>query len=207
MARRAVFVAIPITLAYVLHRIHNLNQQFPLLPHSDYHQTPSTLPTLPHDHDQGDYIYARVPLRRPIGSPLDTFIDAFYSTWTLRLESLLTRFAHIAPTHLNTTAQAFCNGLFPVYKRYDDSIIVQWATPPSIINPCRRLDKPTVGGGTQELSAVIVNGGTELEISYACAQWMDGPRGNKLGEVQMALHRFYMRFLLDSARKRLNGML
>lgn len=203
MYNKSLGFAIPLTFAYATYRIVSLNQQYPLSPSAKYNQAPSVIPTLTPKHDQADYIYARIPLSRPIPQPLETFTRAFYSTWTLRLEAWITGVTGIAPTHLDRNGQSFCNGLFPIHERFNETIIVRWATPRSVLDFLRRIGRPTVGGGVQELSAVVTENGKQLEIGYACAQWMDGPEENRLGDLGMALHRFYMRFLLDSAKKRL----
>lgn len=204
MAKKVAIFTFPLIIAYTTYTVIDLNQRYPLREPAKYHQTSRVLPTLPHPHGDVDYMYTRIPVSQPVDRPLDTFLAAFYATWTLRTEAMISRIFDIAPSHLHSRGPAYCNGLFPVLDRYPDSIIVQWETPKGVSKLFKDRGKTVLGGGVQELSAVMVESDDkrwEMEIGYACAQWMDGPES--LGKAPMALHRFYMRFLLDSARRRL----
>lgn len=195
--RNLLTVAIPVTAAsYVVYRVNALNTAYPLLPGRPYHQMPSILASLPYPHDEPDYMYTRVPS----STTLDSFTKAFYATWTLRVEALLARLTGYAsiPSHSET----YLNGLFPIIHRTPSSTVMAWRMPGPVLAFFKALNTPMVAGGTQELTAVPVDG--QVEIGYACAQ--NYGRADEylgLGLVGLELHRFYMRFLLDAAKRRL----
>ena len=198
MARRAALIILPTALAYAAYRINELNTRYPLSTARDYNRLSSFIPSEEHEYGDVDYMFTKIPTRQVIQHPLDTYLSAFYSAWTLKIEGLMTRLTGCAPS-IPSEGLAFVSGLFPVRSRTTDSIILEWAVPQRILGHFRKRKSVVLGGGLQELSAV--QQGNELEIGYACAQWKEGDR--ELSKVQLELHRFYMRYLLDATRNRL----
>jgi hypothetical protein len=203
MSKGIAAVVLPTAIAYAVYGIHTLNQQYPLAPPSQAQRLPAVLPAQPRKYgDEVDYIYARIPIGREVDDPLKTYLAAFYSTWTLRVEGLLARLTGCAPD-IPSDGPPFVNGLFPVHSYSTSSVIVEWRTPEAVLGSFRKRGSTVIGGGLQELSAVVRE--KEMEIGFACAQWVEGE--GHIGSTQMALHRFYMRFLLESARRRLERQL
>lgn len=242
MARRILTLGIPAIAAYGIYRANRLYTSYPIESASAYHQSASVIPTLPKAKDFGpvEVVYARIAYPHPAtgrvaspssrstadGStitsaattaPLDLLLQYFWSTWTLKLESLLVNLflgPSIPPVLLgpDVPAQvasdiaaggapdretvAFAPPIFPIWAYYPDSVVFQWRFNPDM-------------GGVQELAAVVKDdtvseGGQVMEISYACAQYgiSDGT-GGALDRVAVGFHRMYMRFLIDQAKRKL----
>ncbi|WVQ84508.1 hypothetical protein IAT38_006662 [Cryptococcus sp. DSM 104549] len=155
-----------------------------------------------------DRIVARVP-----PTTLPAYTSAFYKAWTLRLEGLAAQLAgYPAPS------DSFLNGLFVVRRRTAQEVEVEWRMPRPISRLFDTLGVGMVQGGSQILSVEDKDGGTEIQ--YTCEEylgvrpdrWEDveyrrasgiGMNGKPLGAFGVQLHRLYMRFLIEQAKKRL----
>jgi hypothetical protein len=206
MSRKLAYIAVPLAIAYGAYRVHDLNTRYPLVGPPSYAKLGGLHPSLKPHHSAPVYITTHAHL--PIGlsnNRLDAFLAAFYSTWTLRIEGLLARLTgYSSLPEAEHTGITFCNGLFPVTHKDDTSVVVAWRMPSGVLRACEAIGLAMVGGGVQELSAFKVDGET-TELSYGCAEYMgEGAEDKELGYFGTALHQFYMRFLLDSARRRLD---
>lgn len=165
---------------------------------------PSTTGSLPTGVGKPGHISASVRLPQAARTaPLETYLGAFYSSWTMRLEGWVVRkakYVTVPPEHVRLSgpdAFAFAGGYFQGIYRDDRTAMVAWNAPGA------KPGKPTPGG-IQVFTAKIV--GDQLEISFGGAEW-EPPYGPKLeGAVFEALHHFFSRYLLDQARKRLEAM-
>jgi hypothetical protein len=175
--------------------------------------TPGAQGAIPLGTSEGGHITAVVahPPLSARTAPLDTFISAFYSTWTLRIEGWVAKkggFKSTPPPHVPITGDEFANGLFRgVFRAHPDpssagssagTLMVAWNAPGA------KEGAPSPGG-IQVFTAHVGDEG-ELEISFGGAEW-EPPYGPKLdGKVGTLLHHFYSRYLLDSARHKLEAM-
>ncbi|WOO79109.1 uncharacterized protein LOC62_02G002645 [Vanrija pseudolonga] len=215
--------------AYLTYESRRLARLYPVQGAKSYHSTDAVLAAtdLPErirrkfDPALNHYVYATIPLppaaKRIAANPLDSFVRAFYETWTLRVEAwavsksayYLDHVAKLRKTaperldavsafgnsevgpHADSHPAAIAAGLFPVLQRAP-STVVYFLIPP--LRPQQAID-----GGSQELAAVPV--GNSLELSYGCAVAKD-PEA-PFARLAYEGHLFYMRFLIDRGARRL----
>lgn len=145
-------------------------------------------------------VVVQSPPRASRFEPLNTYLTAFYSCWTLQLEGWLARkfnFVSVPPAHVPRTQERFADGLFQGVFRddRDSTLMVAWAAgKPNPSNP--------PAGGVQVFTARIDDITGDLEISFGGAEWAP-PYGPPIGAVATALHHMYCRYLLDQAKKKL----
>ncbi|ODN93437.1 hypothetical protein L198_05302 [Cryptococcus wingfieldii CBS 7118] len=146
---------------------------------------------------------------------LPEYTSAFYKTWTLRLEGLGARLAGYP-----VPPDSFADGIFVVQRRTAQAVEVEWEIPKPVLSVSEALGVGMVQGGSQTLCVQDEDG--ESEIRYTCEEYL-GPRPDCWGDVEyrrtsgigmegkppgafgIHLHRFYVRFLFEQARKRLVG--
>ena len=205
MSRKLALLAVPLAVAYGAYRVHDISTRYPIVGPPSYAKLADLQASLKPIHNAPVYITTRIPTPAGLSEdPLDAFLAAFYSTWTIRIEGLLARLTGYSslPTEAHT-GLVFCNDLFAATHKDDQSVVVAWRMPSGILRAHRAIGMAMVGGGVQEISAVKVDDHT-LELSYGCAEFLDeNGVGREMSETGTALHQFYMRFLLDSARRRL----
>lgn len=206
-SKAIVFGAVPVAVsAYVAWGVADLSKKYPIhsLPsNSELHRF---LPSLEFAHDEPDYISARVARHPSSLSSIERLCASFWSTWTLKLEGYAARVTGYQSIDDHQSGDSYAYGIFPVQRRTPTSVIVLWRMPHPVLSLCKSLGVPMVAGGVQELLVTELKG-DEIEIGYAAAQHLGKSQaheeGKKMGELGLELHRLYMRFLLDSARKRM----
>lgn len=120
---------------------------------------------------------------------LDQYLDAFYSTWSLRLEQWVgKRAGH--ETHFRPGVEAIGinhrNILFPEVYKSGNTAAMWWCLEPD--------------AGTQVFTVNLKNDGGS-EIVFSCGEMESD---HLMFKLLTPFHVFYMRFLFNHAVKRLN---
>lgn len=188
---------------YAAWRIVQLNRKYPIEPLPADSELSRLISADNLRFEEPDLISARVRLRS--SSPLESYLSVFWSTWTLQVEGFLAKQSGYQSS-LDSRHEVFGHGIFPVVSRSPTSLVVRWQMPGSAVALFRSAGVTMIAGGLQELSVQDMGDGL-VNLSYACAQHHGRGKeelgGERLGGLGLALHRFYMRFLLDSAVRKL----
>lgn len=140
-----------------------------------------------------------VPPRAALADPLGTYLSAFYSTWTLRLEGFTARWSNYStrlpaylPRQPGSERYEFCSGLFKGVYSDPTQVAMFWSLDAS--------DEPAFCG--IQVQSARVNGNNQLEISFGGRE-VPSPYGPTLTRVLYWFHRTYTIFLVDRAKSRL----
>lgn len=138
------------------------------------------------------------PPKAALANPLDTYLSAFYSTWTLRLEGWCARrfgWSPQLPEDVTPTGETFASGVFRGVYRDENQVAVFWRW-----NQATK-DKWSLYG-VQVLEAQVNDETGEMEIFFGGAE-IQPPPGKSMSPITTAFHYMYCRFLVDRAKKTL----
>lgn len=141
----------------------------------------------------------RLPYSSKIADPLETFLDAFYDGWSLKLESWVARkLAYKSRLPAKGTGREFAAGLFPELYRNENMAVHWWSAPAGKPDESGKLGPSPAGA--HFFSAVETPNGIDIAFGASQLQPPYAPKDPKILEV---LHGFYMRHLFDEARHKM----
>lgn len=181
-----------------LYEANRLSRRYPWASQPAVQTTASVRAVLPPGLGDPETLTAVLP--RPPASlrrdTLETFLDAFYDGWSLKLEAWVARkLSYKSRLPGPGTGREFAGGLFPELYR-DSSTAVHWWSAPAGMPDADGKPAPSPAGA-HFFSAVDTPNGLEIAFSASQLQPPYAPKDPKVVEI---LHGFYMRMLFDEAR-------
>lgn len=199
MALRIFTAGLALGSAYGVYEGVRLHRQYPWRVMNYDQALVTSYPTVAMTDAEGVATTIPHPPREAISNPLDTYIAAFYDTWTLRLEGWACRKFHLeapTPPGVTPTGEDHGSGLYRTFYHSKDELAIFFGS--------KNKGKGSFGG-VQVLTARI-DGNNQLEISFASTLFLP-PYGQSLSPKFWAMtfkfHQLYTAFLVDSAKRKL----
>jgi hypothetical protein len=164
-----------------------LSRQYPWAPQPSIQTSPALTSRLPPGLGATETLVTTVPGPQT----LESFLDAFYACWSLRLEAWVARtLAYKSRLPSPGTGREFAAGLFPELYADGEAAVHWWSAPPA-------------ADGTGPAGAHIFSAtprGEGVKIAFGATQ-MQPPYAPKDPWIMGVLHGFYMRVLFDETRR------